>query len=86
MLAILGADLQTEQGPRPSFTAEPVGPGRDQGGAATIPNTNVKVDTPPPDAASAFDEKHGSAMKVINHSGSSVSLEEEDGIHKQEAR
>ena len=86
MLSILDADLQTQQGPRPSFTAGPVGPGRDEGGAATIPNTNVKVDTPPPAAASAFDEEHGSAMKKINHSGSSVSLEEEDGSHKQEAR
>lgn len=79
--------MQTEKGARPSFAAKPVGPdSKDIGGAATIPSTNVNVNTEAPESASAFDEEHASAGKVIHSSGSAVSLEEEDGSHHEENR
>ena len=79
--------MQTEKGARPSFGAKPVGPdSKDIGGAATIPSTNVKVDTEAPESGSAFEEEHGTSGKVIQSSGSAVSLEEEDGSHHEENR
>lgn len=79
--------VQAEKGRRPSFESNPVGPNsEDIGGAATIPSTNVEVKTAAPEAASHFDEEHGSVAKVISSSGSAVSLEEEDGSHHEENR
>ena len=79
--------VQTEKGARPSFAAKPVGPSsKNIGGAATIPSTNVKVETAAPESASAFDDEHGSSAKVISSSGSALSLEEEDGSHHEENR
>lgn len=54
----------------------------DQGGNSTIPNTNVDVETPPPEAASVFEDAQGSTAKIINPSGTAVSLEIEDGSHE----
>ena len=64
--------LQDEKGARPSFEAEPRGPDSAKvGGAANIPNTNVKLESQPGEAE---------FQKTVQPSpaGNAVSMEESD--------